>query len=336
MEAEFHRAAIHYDAIGAGDKLKLAAESRNAIELLLGSVGVKYEPELLTAPEHKPVAIDAAARMHAQVDQLVRHTQKLVQESTKKREIFWAKAYSSASSAEHWQEGAQPIKDYLWDEVIGRLPAPSAPANPRTRLIYDEPKFRGYEVMLDVWPGVFAYGILLLPKGMAAGERRPVVVCQHGLEARAQDVTDPNTDARFYHHFAATLAEQGFVTYAPQNPYIGEDRFRILQRLAHPLKLSLFSFMAGQHSRTLEWLSSQPFVDPARIGFYGFSYGGTAAMRLPVLLDGYALSICSANFTDWVWKNTDIDTRYSYLLTREYDMLEFDFANVASYSTWLT
>ena len=77
------------------------------------------------------------------------------------------------------------MRDYIWDEVIGRLPDPSVPANPRTRLIYDEPKFRGYEVMLDVWPGVFAYGILLVPKDIKAGERRPVVVCQHGLEGRA-------------------------------------------------------------------------------------------------------------------------------------------------------
>jgi hypothetical protein len=41
------------------------------------------------------------------------------------------------------------------------------------RQIYDEPKFRGYEVILDVWPGVFAYGILLVPKDIKPGEKRP-------------------------------------------------------------------------------------------------------------------------------------------------------------------
>ena len=58
-------------------------------------------------------------------------------------------------------------RDSIWSEVIGGLPNPPA-ANPRTRLIYDEPKFRGYEVMLDVWPDVFAYGILLVPEGHQA------------------------------------------------------------------------------------------------------------------------------------------------------------------------
>ena len=183
-----------------------------------------------------------------------------------------------------------------------------------------------------VWPGVFAYGILLVPKNIKPGERRPVVVCQHGLEGRASDTADPKSDSHFYHRFAARLAEEGFVTYAPQNPYIGEDRFRIIQRKGHPLQLSIFSFILGQHQRTLEWLAQQPFVDPGRIGFYGLSYGGKTAMRVPPLLDGYALSICAGDFNEWVWKTTSVDSSYSYLLTREYDMIEFDFANVVNYS----
>jgi hypothetical protein len=73
-------------------------------------------------------------------------------------------------------------------------------------------------------------------------------------------------------------------------------------------------------------------VDAARIGFYGLSYGGKTAVRVPPLLDRYALSICSADFNEWVWKTTSVDSRYSYMFTHEYDMLEFDLANVANYS----
>jgi len=160
----------------------------------------------------------------------------------------------------------------------------------------------------------------------------PVVVCQHGLEGRPRDVADPKIDAPAYHRYAARLAEQGFISYAPQNPYIGEDRFRLIQRKAHPLKLALFSFILGQHQRALEWLATLPFVDSRRIGFYGLSYGGKTAVRIPPLLDGYALSICSADFNEWVWKNTSVESPYSYLLTREYDMVEFDLANIANYA----
>jgi hypothetical protein len=204
--------------------------------------------------------------------------------------------------------------------------------NARSRLLYDQPKFRGWEVVLDVWPGVFAYGILLLPKDLKPGERRPVVVCQHGLEGRPQDIADPALDHRAYHRYGVRLAEEGFVVYAPQNPYIGLDRFRLLQRKSHPLKLSLFSYILGQHQRTLEWLAAQPFADARRIGFYGLSYGGKTAVRVPPLLDGYALSICSADYNEWVWKNTSIESKYSYLLGGEYDMLEFDFATKVNYA----
>jgi dienelactone hydrolase len=303
-----------------------------ALTALLRALGAGFEPPRPAGdvPHDLRENFDPSTRLHRQFDQLVAHTQTLIRGSDRNRVAFWSKA--DPSSPEKWQTTTRPLRDYIWDEVIGRLPDPSVPPNTRTRLIYDEPKFRGYEVMLDVWPGIFAYGILLVPKNIQAGERRPVVVCQHGLDGRAQDVADPKVDSGYYHRFAVRLAEEGFVTFAPQNPFIGADRFREIQRQGHPLKLSLFSFILGQHQRLLEWLGDLPFVDRKRIGFYGLSYGGKTAMRVPPLLDGYALSICSADFNEWVWKTTSVDSHYSYMITAEYDMLEFNFANVVNYS----
>ena len=94
--------------------------------------------------------MDPAGRLHRQFAQLVSYTQRLIQMSVARRVEFWSKADSS--SPERWNQTTRFYRDYIWDEVIGRLPPPSLPANPRTRLIYDEPKFRGYEVVLDVWP----------------------------------------------------------------------------------------------------------------------------------------------------------------------------------------
>ena len=302
-----------------------------ALQTLLGSLdpkaGIRASGSL---PKDLRNGFDPSLRLQRQFQELVDFTQMLVRRSPVQRAKFWSTA--DASSPESWKETTQSHRDYIWSEVIGRLPPPGVPANPRTRQIYDEPKFRGYEVMLDVWPGVFAYGILLVPKDIKPGERRPVVVCQHGLESRASETAEPGSDSHYYHRYAAKLAEEGFITYSPQNPYIGRDRFRLIQRKGHPLKLALFSFILGQHERTLDWLSSLPFVNPARIGFYGLSYGGKTAVRVPPLLDRYALSICSADFNEWIWKNTSVESKYSYLLTNEYDMIEFDLANIANYS----
>jgi dienelactone hydrolase len=272
---------------------------------------------------------DPASRLHRQFSQMVDFTQALIRKSPDCRKEFWNKA--DASSIQRWKDTTKFYRDYIWEEVIGRISLPYLPSNPRTRLILDEPNYKGYEVMLDVWHEVIAYGILLVPKDINPGERRPVVVCQTGLEGRPMDASDPKIDSHAYHHFAASLADQGFVTFAPQNPTIGDDNFRMIQRMGHPLKLALFSFILGQHEQVLNWLTSQPFVDPERIGFYGLSYGGKTAVRVPPLLDRYTLSICSGDFNEWVWKTTNVQAPQSYMLTKEYDMYEFNFANVVNY-----
>lgn len=339
VKAEIDRARPVFKSLDADDALQLVAKTGNsglpgsepAIQAFLQALGVKQSASV---SDPKPLKLnagyDSSQNMRAQVNELVDFTQAVIRKSPDVRKAFWSKA--DPSSIEKWKDSTKYYRDFIWTEVIGRLPSPGTPANPRTREMMDEPRFRGYEVMLDVWPDVFAYGILLLPKDIKPGERRPVVVCQHGLEGRPTDITDPKIDSHFYHHFGASLADEGFIVYAPQNPYIGEDRFRIIQRMGHPLKLSLFSYILGQHEQTLKWLSEQPFVDPKRIGFYGLSYGGKTAVRVPPLLDGYALSICSGDFNEWVWKTTTVLASQSYLLTKEYDMYEFNFANVVNYS----
>lgn len=287
------------------------------------------------AQAHLCPGYDPKPRQERQVRQLVEFTQALLRDSARRREEFWAKA--DRSSPEKWRASAASYRDHLWDEVIGRFPPATLPANPRSRLIYDEPKFRGYEVELDVWPNVYASGILLLPKDLKPGERRPVVVCQHGLESRPQDVADPKVDHPAYHTYAARLAERGFITFAPQNPYIGGDAFRVLQRKANPLKKSLFSVIVRQHEQILEWLGAQPWADRERIAFYGLSYGGKTAMRVPALLEGYCLSICSADYNEWIWKNVSVHDRYSYMFTGEYEMFEFDLGHTFNYAelSWL-
>jgi len=287
-------------------------------------------PDFLVRNDERP-----ERRLKRLFDQILEHTQRLMRESEFVRRDFWSKA--DDSNLESWAESSKWYRDYLSNEVIGPLPPPSLPPRPRTRLVYDEPKFEGYEVLLDVFPDVVAYGILLVPKGIGEEEKRPVVVCQHGLEGRPQDVANPQEDNRYYHQFACKLAQRGFVTYAPQNPYIGGDSFRVLQRLANPLKKSLFSFIVRQHEQTLEWLAGLPFVDPERIAFYGLSYGGKTAMRVPALLEQYCLSICSADYNEWIWKNVSFRHPFSYLFTGEYEMPEFDLGNTFNYAelSWL-
>lgn len=279
-------------------------------------------------PENLHKDFDAAARHHRQLEEIERHTQALLEESPYVRADFLKKL--DVSSLEKHQNTVEPYRELFRREVIGQVDMNPSPPNPRSRKSYGNEKWTGYEVVLDVFPDVFAYGILLVPKDIKEGERRPVVVCQHGLEGRPQDVVAGDHSA--YHDYAAKLAERGFVVFAPQNPYIFKDRFRTLQRKANPLGKTLFSVIVPQHQQIVDWLETLPYVDGHRIAFYGLSYGGKTAMRVPALVPDYCLSICSADFNDWVWKNASTRSPYSYVWTGEYEIFEFDLGSTFNYA----
>jgi cephalosporin-C deacetylase-like acetyl esterase len=292
----------------------------------------KPAPPSANHPIPELPAEQASARMHRQFDQMVEYTQTLIRNSPLRRREFWGKADSS--SIERWQTTTDPYRKYFHEEIIGKLPDPTEPMIARTRRVYDNAQFTGYEVVLPVWQDVFASGILLVPKNLRPGERRPLVVTQHGLAGQPKDVieaTDPKAEG-YYHNFAAKLAAKGYIVYAPQNPYIGNERFRLIVRRANPLKLTLFSFITGQHQRSVDWLSQLPFVDPGRIGFYGLSYGGKTAMRVPPLLNKYKVVICSGDFNEWIWKTTSVEEPFSYVFTYEYEIGEFNLANTYNYA----
>jgi dienelactone hydrolase len=307
------------------DSLPVALGSENSLLLLLDGLGVKIK-RLVVAKKPETFQVTDAqvvSRQYRQVKELEKFTQQLLYDSDRVRNALTLDRLDD--SPQKSSEVLKQNRELLWKEIIGQILRPNLPLNPRTRLIYNQDRWTGYEVVLDVLPEVFAWGYLLVPKDIKPGERRPVVVCQHGLESLPEDVVNQAG-------FAARLADQGFVVYAPHNPYRGRDKFRMLQRKANPLGKSLFSVIIAQHDATLDWLESLPFVDPARIGFYGISYGGKTAMRVPAVLERYCLSICSADFNDWVRKNVTVDSPYSYVFSHEWEMPEWNLGNTFNYA----
>ncbi len=262
------------------------------------------------------------------VQQFDRYNQRLLARSPYVRKQYTR--HLDTSSLPAFQQSQSNYRADFAERAIGQFDDPRLAPRPRTRRVYETKNWTGYEVVLDVYPEVFAFGILLLPKNIAPGEKRPVVVCQHGLEGRPRHTIEGDHPA--YHNFAARLADRGFITFAPQNLYIFGDRFRSLQRKANPIGKTLFSIIVPQHKQLTDWLATLPQVDAERIGFYGLSYGGKSAMRIPPLVDRYCLSICSADFNDWVWKNASTLSPYSYVWTGEYEIFEFDLGSTFNYS----
>jgi dienelactone hydrolase len=227
-------------------------------------------------------------------------------------------------------EGARPFRERLRRDGVGVFDAPYSPLNARTRRIAETPAWTAWDVVLDVWPDVFAWGVLVMPNNIAAGERRPVVVVQHGRNGLPRDTIDRRSSS--YNDFGAALAERGFIVFAPHNLYRGEDRYRWLARKANTVRATLFSFILGQHERILAWLESLPVVDAERIAFYGLSYGGETAVRIPPLLAGYALSICSGDFNQWTRKVAATDEPWSFMRTIEWEMPYWNWGHTFDYA----
>jgi len=262
-------------------------------------------------------------------------TQRLIVTCEAERQTrFWDKVPLKPLAA--FEAHTAKERDRFWNEVIGRLPDPNLPMNAKSRLVRETEKVAIHEVTLDVWEDVFAWGWLCLPKDLKPGERRPVVVCQHGLEGLPEDtITDDQSSPAwgYYKAFALRLAEQGFITFAPHNPYRGKDAFRSLQRKLNPLGLTLYSVINGQHQRILEWLKAQPFTQPDKIAFYGLSYGGRSAVQIPAVLTDYCLSISSANFDEWVryCVSTELPIP-GYMHAGEYEIWDWNLARSFNYA----
>lgn len=342
VEKEWKRIADLWPETEKNTNLINAFEDNNgnpfsfkAIQLFATDLGITIEdkaPSEETIPEPE-VWINPQNRQK----RLVLNMQEVFQREMNRCKItrdtfFWAKVEDLSES--DLVKSKEVLREQLW-QTLGRLPDPNVPAAPQARVVESNEKWIRYEVVLQVWPDVFAWGLLTVPNGIKKGEKRPVVVCQHGLEGLPKDVviTDKNY-AKYgaYKGYATQLAELGYVTFAPHNPYRGEDKFRVLQRMANPIGYSLFSVIIGQHQRILEWLKGLEFVDNERIGFYGLSYGGKAAMRIPAVLEDYALSICSGDFNEWIRKNVSVELKYSYVFTKEYEMPEWNLGQTFNYA----
>lgn len=316
-----------------------------ALEKFAQSLGRSSSLAISTnIPQDRRKAFDPQARQIRQVKELEDHVQWLLRDSDQKRNDFflykvmpefnqrtWSpKSHHSYYPPERFVEQAKGYRKYFHEEILGKFDDKMLPPEPKTRRIYDNERWTGYEVALDVYPDLFATGILLIPKDIKPGEKRPVVVCQHGRASRPHELVEGNFS--YYNDAAAKLADQGFIVYAPQNPYRGEDRYRWLDRKANTLRKTLFSFIIAQHDQTLQWLGSLPFVDKGRIAFYGLSYGGETAMRVPSVLEGYCLSICSGDFGDWTRKVVDTHNKVSFMNTLEWEMPYFNMGSTFSYA----
>jgi cephalosporin-C deacetylase-like acetyl esterase len=337
---------VPFDAAAAAAEIaRIIPFARQSVQLLDAPLAI-VEGQYAAVPDGRR-GFDPIQRHDRLFRELETHVQSLVERSDAVRDELYLYRADPRLRPGNWSttrshptldprafvEASHAYRLRFAQEAMGRFDEPLLPLNPRTRKISETNAWTAYDVVLDVYPELFAWGVLVLPKDIQPGERRPVVVCQHGRGGLPRNTIDRHESA--YSDLAAKLAERGFITFAPHNLYRGEERYRWLNRKANSIGCTLFSFIIASHQQTLEWLKAQPWVDPQRIAFYGLSYGGETAMRVPSLLPDYCLSICSGDFNQWTRKVASTDFPNGFMRSIEWEMpywnlgQTFDYAEMA-------
>jgi len=142
---------------------------------------------------------------------------------------------------------------------------------------------------------------IIKPAGFDANKRYPVFLFTYG-GPHSQRVT-----RAWGNYFDQYMAQQGFVVFRLDNRGSGRRERQFTDVLYNNLgKHEVEDQVAG-----IDWLAKQSFVDPKRVGVFGWSYGGFMTLRLlSAASDRIAMGVSVAPVTDWALYDTHYTERY--------------------------
>jgi dienelactone hydrolase len=233
-----------------------------------------------------------------------------------------------------------------WPPAEDRLKAVQPRVEP-IELTDKQYHFTAKRVWMPAWKGVDVYGILLEPRDIPSGERRPAVIAQHGYggfpEAACGLVEMPGTE--YLRAFGRTLAERGYVVFAPLVMHSDLNRLKKLpvidrtwlDRLAMMVGCHLQAWEIFKITRVVDFLQTLPNVRGDRVAIMGISQGGMTALLAAAMDERIAACVSSGYFNNRTHKMVEPSPHYTaYIGTVEADkffrghLLAFEDADVAS------
>ena len=143
---------------------------------------------------------------------------------------------------------------------------------------------------------------LTKPPGFDPTRRYPVMLAVYGGPL-AQEVTQ-----HWGRHFEQVMAQRGYLVFSLDNR--GSDRRG--RRFSDAIHQRLGDVEVRDQLRGIAWLKSQPWVDGARIGVYGWSYGGYMTLMLLSTAPAgtFAAGVAGAPVTRFELYDTHYTERY--------------------------
>jgi dipeptidyl-peptidase 4 len=148
---------------------------------------------------------------------------------------------------------------------------------------------------------------VLKPARLKSGGRYPVVIDTYGgphFQYVRKDWMGGTRAVQGY--FRQLLAQHGFVVFTLDNRGSG---FRG-NAFESPIAGRLGKIEIEDQLRGVEFLRTQPYVDPDRIGIMGWSYGGYMTLMAMTSSDVFRAGVAGAPVTDWSLYDTHYTERY--------------------------
>jgi dipeptidyl-peptidase-4 len=149
--------------------------------------------------------------------------------------------------------------------------------------------------------GQTLYYRVLRPRQFDPANRYPVIVTVYGGPGVQ------NVDRTWGHYYEQYLAQRGYVVFTLDNRGSGY-RGVAFETVLHS---RMGQVEVADQVRGVEFLRTLPYVDPERIGIFGWSYGGyMTLMCLMKAPDFFQAGVSGAPVTDWKLYDTHYTERY--------------------------
>ncbi len=147
--------------------------------------------------------------------------------------------------------------------------------------------------------------MMLKPRFFDADKKYPAVVYVYGGPSAPTVVNAWGRNARMMYH--QLLADQDVVVfYVDNRSAAGKSKIdanTIVRQLMGPVEIN--DLLDG-----VAWLKSQPYIDDARVGIWGWSGGGSMTLHAMTSSEEFAAGVAVAPVSDWRYYDTIYTERY--------------------------